>query len=631
MLDFVVKKVFNITRFEKIKLLIFADNHRKMRNFLSAGLYAFSLLLLDIGFRYIYRENVTLYLRGYATLFFSLIPVIILTAIGFLLPCLARRIYQIASVSVFVLLVTAQACYYSFNGSYLTFSSLIFAGEAASFFDWSYFAIPKKFILLIFVVLFISVVSALIAPKFNYSMPRIISVLLAITIAFVGLAVCQTVFFSSEGGISWDSTRTPIEIYEDFNDTRSCFHMVGLYQYTLRDISNVIGLTDLIDKMTNGDMVEQLNSYYAAKETDSDNAMTGIFKDKNLILIQLESIDTWMVNEISMPYFSALQNESINFSSFYAPKFLAASTFNTELIVNTGLVTPTNSTRLSYFTQNSYPYSMANLFKEMGYVTESYHRSVGSIYNRGDAHINWGYSSYNNGYDMNMENLDLDTDMMSAYDMFVKDEKYMSFIITYSGHGPYNSDSVEVERYYDVIRPQLPDDAEEEYVYALCHAYETDQFIKMLCERLEGDGRLEDTVLVFYADHYDHYISDENILVKYKNQSVDYNLWSELPFLIYNKGTEPMTVRKTISSFDVLPTIVNLFDLDTDGRYYIGNDAFSENGGYAFFKDYSWIEDDVYFDIHTNSPTELSMEREQEIKKRMEMGIQTVKVNYFRN
>ena len=40
--------------------------------------------------------------------------------------------------------------------------------------------------------------------------------------------------------------------------------------------------------------------------------MTGIFKGKNLIPIQLEAIDTWMLNETA-PNLSKIKSESIDF------------------------------------------------------------------------------------------------------------------------------------------------------------------------------------------------------------------------------------------------------------------------------------------------------------------------------
>ena len=91
-----------------------------------------------------------------------------------------------------------------------------------------------------------------------------------------------------------------------------------------------------------------------------------------------------------------------------------------------------------------------------------------------------------------------------------------------------------------------------------------------------------------------------------------------------------MPVEKTVSTFDILPTIVNLFDLDTDGRYYVGNDAFSENGGYAFFQNGSWVEGDTYFNVNESTATEESARRAAEIREKLDMSWDTVKTNYFK-
>lgn len=47
------------------------------------------------------------------------------------------------------------------------------------------------------------------------------------------------------------------------------------------------------------------------------------------------------------------------------------------------------------------------------------------------------------------------------------------------------------------------------YVYAVAGAMETDLFIGELVDRLTQEGLLEDTVLIFYADHYDYYMMDD--------------------------------------------------------------------------------------------------------------------------
>lgn len=92
-----------------------------------------------------------------------------------------------------------------------------------------------------------------------------------------------------------------------------------------------------------------------------------------------------------------------------------------------------------------------------------------------------------------------------------------------------------------------------------------------------------------------------------------------------------MTVDKVVSSYDILPTIVNLFDLNTDGRYYVGNDAFSENGGYAMFSDKSWYDGETYFKFYESDTTELSKARGEEITDRLNASFDTVKTDYFKH
>ena len=45
---------------------------------------------------------------------------------------------------------------------------------------------------------------------------------------------------------------------------------------------------------------------------------------------------------------------------------------------------------------------------------------------------------------------------------------------------------------------------------------ETDLFIGELVDRLTQEGLLEDTVLIFYADHYDYYMMDDQLNMQIK-------------------------------------------------------------------------------------------------------------------
>jgi len=206
-----------------------------------------------------------------------------------------------------------------------------------------------------------------------------------------------------------------------------------------------------------------------------------------------------------MPNLWALKESGLDFVNFYAPRYLAAATFNTESIVNTGLLAPPNAAKLNQFNQNSYPYSMARLFAEKGYAAESFHQINGTVYNRNTVHPNWGYAHYNSGAAMGLSNMYNDSYLLEGYEHYVPEKgKFFSFIITYTGHGPYNADDLSVIKYEKEIRSIVDENAADEYVRALCHARETDEFIGGLVDRLDREGRLDDTVLMLYTDHYDH-------------------------------------------------------------------------------------------------------------------------------
>ena len=615
----------------RLKRLLFGDGHPILRDAVSLSIHLLCLIGLDLAFRIVYSHNDPHTVPSYVPFLLSLFWGTVIAGASVAMPRIVRRIWVIATTAFFGVIVIVHACLESFFGQYLSFSSVMFAGEGAGFFDWSYFDISGKLIAAVILAVIASVIAALILGKTKRYLIRLVVTALAVAVGLTGAFILSDKYFEGEsGGITWESTKTAADHYDDFSDYHICLHMCGLYHYTYRDIYVSTGLIDAVELFTNRERLSELDEYYSSKTADPDNDMTGVLSGKNLILVQLESIDTWMVNETAMPTLYSLMQKGINFTEFYAPKYLWAATFNTENVVNTGTVSPMNSSKVGYFTDTAYPDSLPGLFRELGYSVNSFHRSGRGIYNRGEVHENWGYGKYYSGAEMGVSNADMDSTLTEAYSLFAPDGiSFMSFIITYTGHGPYTADGEAVKKYESIIRAGVADDAEDEYVWALCHAYETDTFIKNLIEKLESDGKIENTAVIFYTDHYDHYLTGDGLLEKYKGTS-DGNLMSKVPFVIYSKGLVPTTVDKVTASYDILPTVANLFGLDTDGKYYIGNDAFSSGGGYVIFSDRSWY-DGQYYSAKDNVPGELLAERSREIDERLNICWDSVKFNYFKD
>ena len=513
---------------------------------------------------------------------------LLFTGIAALLPRLAKRIYLGILGAAFFILTIVHGVYYNMFRKFFSFGDMAFAGDGFAFLDSSYLVIRKLAILLGLLCLGLMVLAILLVPKERESRRfRLIAGGGPLAVGALGILAVCLVFFRGADTMIWDMGSDPATVYENFTDTRSSLSLLGLYHYTFRDIQLVLfpGGGSLTDEEA-AEVVD-----FAAQRGHESNTMSGLLAGKNLILIQLEAIDTWMVDY--MPNLKAVKEQSVVFSNHYTPAYITAGTFNTEFIVNTGLLPATTGTSTSVYTRNAFPNSLPHLFREEGYTAESFHGSEGNVYNREQIHLNLGYEDYHSGSEMGMADYTMDSDLMAAFDDMTDDAPFFSFIITYSGHGPYSEENPIYLAHADEARAEATR-TDGNYVYAVAHAKETDAFIGELMAALEEQGLLEDTVVAFYADHYNYYMLDDDLNMDIKGvDSLD--LLQHTDFFIYSQDLEPETVEKYTSSIDVLPTLANLFGLSAEYELLTGDDAFSADGGYVFFNDNTWVgtEEDV--------------------------------------
>ena len=128
-----------------------------------------------------------------------------------------------------------------------------------------------------------------------------------------------------------------------------------------------------------------------------------------------------------------------------------------------------------------------------------------------------------------------------------------------------------------------------------------DNALGVLIEGLEKRGILEDTVIVFYGDHYPYGISKDNLnkVLSYDTKA-DMNA-EQVPFFIYNPSIEGTKKEEYTSYVNVLPTIANMLGLDYDPRYYVGQDLFSDNyQSIVVFADGSWKNEIAYYNSSKN-------------------------------
>lgn len=543
------------------------------------------LIALDAGFRYICRFASAVGSADTMKLLpFTLGWALVFTAIAALLPRRARQVFMLGVGAVFCLLCVVHGIFINLFRKFFSFSDMAFAGDGAAFVDISYLLVIRKVLLLWIIGCFLLVVlAALLTPPDSESRP-----IPAVCGAVLGVAMILTTrfaFLGQSGVVIWDEANDPAFIYEDFSDTRAALSLVGLYQYTFRDLQRLLPRRATLS----ADELAEVETYASGRQ-HQDNEMSGLLEGKNLILVQLEAIDTWML-EYYMPNLKALKDAGISFSNHYTPAYIAAGTFNTEFMVNAGLLPAAPGVSASVYSQNSFPNSLAHLFREKGYSANSFHGSERDIYNRGPIHENWGYEAYHSGTDMGMADFRLDSQLIGAFDQMVSDDPFFTFIITYSGHGPYSAENP-IFLAHEAEARAAAKRTEDVYVYAVGHAMETDAFIGELVDALKASGHMDDTVLAFYADHYDYYLLNDELDMEIKGVD-SINMLSHTDFFIYSQDIEPQTVEKYTSSLDVLPTLANMFGLDAQYELLTGDDAFSDAGGYVIFNDNTWTGSDA--------------------------------------
>jgi len=371
-----------------------------------------------------------------------------------------------------------------------------------------------------------------------------------------------------------------------------------------------------------------LDDYFASAQAHEENEMSGVFQGKNVMVVQLENIDQWMLTKETMPNLYRIREESIDFIHHYATTFATGKTFNTEFIVNTGLIPQTKGSAPSYiYSRNSYPYSMANNFKNGGYQVNSYHAAAGHIYNRANVHKTFGYEKYHSYPDMKMDDWTMDSQMMNNFNGMVSDDLFMDFLITYSAHGPFDPDLKTCSTHLDDVKAYANSD-DIVYLCGLAQAKETDAMVGRLLEQLKASGHYDDTVLIFYADHYAYSTIDAATELKLKGTN-DPNLLSNVPFFIWSSDAKAQKVEKYTGTIDVLPTITNLFALDVDYRYYVGHDIFSDYEDYVFFQDGAIINENSYIQKVSEDLPDNEKQQIKSANERLQRSWNMLESDYF--
>jgi len=341
----------------------------------------------------------------------------------------------------------------------------------------------------------------------------------------------------------------------------------------------------------------------------------GISKDNNLIYILVESFEWYVFLENCTPEQSQILYPNLNkfFSdSIYADNFYAREKTDTSEMLALLGSNPTGKYTNYDFPNNSFDWSLPNLFKEHVknngkdlVQIKSFHQNNGDFYNRNTLHENLGFEqlidieemkefglvdTWKGNREKGQRTLDSETMLKMKDEMFPDTDstnQYMTFWLTFSMHGHYKDRKI-LKPYYDKLDSvgAYPEGKGTKGDYLRTYAatvMDFDKALGIMMEKLEQNGDLENTTIVMFADHNTYYNN-----LSYYAKDIDERYNSELyrvPFMIYdqklktqyelNEGTNKISKFTTTS--DMLPTILDIFGINGYKNLYYGTSMFVKN------------------------------------------------------
>lgn len=386
-----------------------------------------------------------------------------------------------------------------------------------------------------------------------------------------------------------------------------------------------------------------LNSYFMSKEITSKNDYTGMFKGKNLIVLMIESGSNVLKNYPEyFPNFAKLYNNGWSWENAFSPRN-ACSTGNNEMTGITSLYTINNTCTINTYKDNIYYESLFNLFNRANYHTSSYHDYTDHFYYRSIYHPNMGSQNY---YDVNKLGIKLGSEYQpwpsdvelieKAVPHFINEDKYMAWLTTVSSHMTYKNSSKTGDMYLDLYKDEDWDMTAKRYMSKLKIV---DNAIGELLQELEDNGKLEDTVIMLFADHYPYGLSNDAFSEIAKYDTSSNGDTDRTPFIIYNPSLEAKKFDDYTTFVNILPTLANLFALDYDPRLYGGTDLLSDSyEGIVVFADGSWRTDKAYYDATKSKINYIGADKytdeeiisiNTKVKNEMKMDNLAIKTNYF--
>ncbi|HDR4566230.1 MULTISPECIES: LTA synthase family protein [Bacillus cereus group] len=383
---------------------------------------------------------------------------------------------------------------------------------------------------------------------------------------------------------------------------------LGLYTHQVYDLTLQVKAGSQ-KALADSSKLQETENYVKANESEPNPNMFGVAKGKNVIVVTLESLQTFLIGatvngqEVT-PFLNEFINESYYFDNFFHQTG-QGKTSDSEFLIDTSLY-PLNRGAV-FFTHGNNDYTATpEILRQQGYFTSVFHANNATFWNRNIMYSALGYDRYYNELDYKITpetNLNWGLKDIEYFDQSVDilktvDQPFYARFLTLTNHYPftYDEDTKFIEPY------NSGNGVFDRYIVT---ARYLDESIKKFIERLKAEGMYDDSIIVLYGDHYGISEKHNRAMAQFleKDQITEFDTLNlqRTPLYIHVPGqTEGETISKPTGQIDMKPTILNLLGIDTTNDIRFGHDMFSdEYTSFVVLRDGSFITDKYAYKNNT--------------------------------
>ncbi len=362
-----------------------------------------------------------------------------------------------------------------------------------------------------------------------------------------------------------------------------------IYGYHVADIESLINIKK---KAKYDDKEEMLSDYEELKEEyeeeygESYYNLEGIAEGKNVIIVQLESLQEFVINktingkEIT-PNINKFINENIEFSNMFMQSY--SSTADSEFSTVTSLYPMENGMSYSRYYSNTYD-DIFTMFSNKGYDTSYMHGNYGYFWNRGNVYKAFGVdhlelkdefedtSEEIMGYLSDELLYKQAVEKMKSYDM-----PFFSYIVSASSHTAFTLDGLQDESKVSIDVGKYKDTYFGNYLESINYA---DYAFGIFIEELKKADLYDDSIILIYGDHngIDMYNDEMLDFLEQTNPNlsdVDIKLnYIRVACGMKIPGVKNLTIDKPVNKLDIKPTFEYL--INGDAGISLGTNMFAE-------------------------------------------------------